>query len=417
MTMVVMGHGARDPGRGNTFVPAGTSLKFYSNFDENMFFTNGLAALSDGGFGNPNETVEDDDVANYILEAVEDWQMQRYLTVDRSGADLYFVGERLPANSALCTTPAQCRTAGVHSCAGVLGVAARAGETEVVFLACRGALGGPGQGTQGMGEGGTDTTYKDELDEWVTNFVGLTQSDPDAAARQWDGLPQGTQAILMEYTRVQEWSYRREAKRLLAEEGPETLARFVDSQGRVDERLKTELMGDADIAEAYWVGYGRRIVSEQGDQEFLEWYNLLDEGWQGTVLADPTLKASLDRMGAAGAPSEPTPRELDWADVDWSYVQRVNQSNLKVLEEDESLPFWQSNGGLLLGQGFPLSYYKLFEELNGKQPDGSQPDGQVLMVSKGGVMSRGSIRVTGSYDSSSFEASIAEFSKKECEFA
>ena len=127
-------------------------------------------------------------------------------------------------------------------------------------------------------------------------------------------------------------------------------------------------------------------------------------------LADLGLAESLDS-------GEPELVGLRWDQIDWGFVEAVNQATLKGLDESDSVPYWQANGCVLLGTDHPASYRWAFEEALGHDtPDGSHPNGDVTMVEKGGFTTRGSISVTGSDDAGAFEASVGRFTKKQIDF-
>lgn len=158
----------------------------------------------------------------------------------------------------------------------------------------------------------------------------------------------------------------------------------------------------------------------EGTEQLLEAWRTLPEPDRNGLWLNDTLKWWLEAIGVPENLDSDSPEIgfLRWDQIEWEVVTGFNQQTLKDLEEGDSVPFWQARGGLLLGWAHPANYRQIFEEAAGNpEGDGSQPHGTVTMTSKGGVMSRGTITVSGMYDAGSFESSIAEFSKKEIEFS
>jgi hypothetical protein len=62
-----LGHGATVPGVGKTFVPAGKSISFYCNVDDNTLRANGLAALNAGDLPLVETSDAESEVDNYIV--------------------------------------------------------------------------------------------------------------------------------------------------------------------------------------------------------------------------------------------------------------------------------------------------------------------------------------------------------------
>jgi hypothetical protein len=203
VTTIVSGHGFDDGGEA-TFVPEGTTVRFYTRANVNLSKRIALLAQLDGA-GDPGDQVQEgDDIRNYRLVAVEDEHIARAYAVDSaSGIPIRWVGADLPSPIRLCEDVAGCwEVAGEHGhrCQGVLGRL----HGEIVILACRGSA-APDPDT---GDHHLATAYdevNEEIRRTLDSYVGELMSG-DPARVTWveqtvDGMSEPTLALLG----VSEW--------------------------------------------------------------------------------------------------------------------------------------------------------------------------------------------------------------------
>ncbi|MGH9247555.1 MAG: putative adhesin [Acidimicrobiales bacterium] len=363
MDAFVLGHGGLDAATANTFVPTGMRVSFYSKLNENMLFSNGFAALATGGAGSVQTYNAGQPVPNYEMEKLEDERVASYMQIDPGGVPLFFVGGQHLASPKikLCAGTATTCKAGSHGCQGLLGLLQQAGYTDWGYLACRG-IDDTSKDSRGLGAGGADTMAADDVDAFETYFKGVLARDPAEAARVWDGLPPKSQATLVSSTYFfSTYNATRGARHVLETEGSFTFKKYV----------------------ATLLDYQQKAIKE--------------DPYLGQFLTGPT---------------------YSWDAIDWNWVQGANEQILKGTDPGGTLSYWQASGGLLIGNEQPESYRMAFEAQRGEQgATGNKPNGEIEVVSRGSLTSRGKIRVTGSYDENSFETELRKFSKKEIHFS
>jgi hypothetical protein len=438
-----------------TFVPAGTTVVMYSDFDMNLATPNALVAIVNGRFANPRESVTGPAaIANYQLFTQDDGFVARWLALGgEGGVPIRFVGidPQLPDQVRLCGDPDACAAAGSHQCNGVL---AKVVDSQIVLLACRGYV-GDADGGMNM-EFGSDADdplsgVTSEMGQWISGFLGRAKADPAAAAREFDALPQGTLALVSTFPALTRWVEARstadyatagdvdqavgqlqssgglaevvtwldevpaygQAVAALARSQPEAFGRATMARPTVGNALA----GSAQVQQAYFVAIGRTILADQGDTAFADWYRQLSPDWRTAMRRDDGLRQASERLGM-DAPSAPTARPVTIADVDWGVVQAMNERLLKDSDEGESFPYWQRGAQVIIGDQQSAAWRRAVEAANGVDPaDGSSPTGTITMAEKGGTFSRGTLRVTGSTDAAGMRTAIAAFSNKTVEFA
>jgi hypothetical protein len=187
MTTLIWGHGARTRGEEKVLVPTGTTIRWFSQVDENLLTNNGFLALETGDFGNATDTQGPGDgstVEVFNYEVSQDLVKRDWVSMLHRGDErLMFVGAEVP-EGLLCTTPGPCRTAGRHACAGVFG---RVQDSEIVILVCRGV---PGSGRGSTDAYGRDANspQRDTVDDmagFVGGFMTRVAADPDAAMTEF----------------------------------------------------------------------------------------------------------------------------------------------------------------------------------------------------------------------------------------
>jgi Putative adhesin Stv domain len=285
MAIVFVGHGGRNPGD-NIDVPPGVTIKFFVDYDLNLDPSNVEAVLSRRDFGSPNQTyvrgtgTTPNKVPNYELGPLSSDELQVDMSAARSLEGVVWTED----DTWLCADPATCGSAGPHTCSGLLGQAATAGDNEVIFLACRGVVGAGSPMSSRLGKPGTDDSVVPELDTWVSDFLARAALDPAAAAQEWDSLPQGTKATLMTYNNIRAWSENREAtdpsapaavleaKNYLESHGALALADWVDTW---DDTQRSVALADKDVRAGYQQGLRER------DQQNRRELGLTDERASG----------------------------------------------------------------------------------------------------------------------------------------
>jgi hypothetical protein len=376
----ILSHGERNQEDWDTFVPDGSSISFYSDFDEATQRSIGLAALSAGDI-DPFETYDGGQlIPNYVLSAFEDSALAEHMATESSatGAKPYYVGIDLPDPVQLCSDPEECqKTYPQHadSCEGVFGKVA---EDEILSVSCRVLSGDDDAAATDVMEG--DTEFMDALREEADRIQAWLASDPQAAIAYWESLTDAT--------RVQLTGVNVELE--------EDVQAYYDAGGAST---------PAAVLQA------RRYLADAGEGSFYDWVAGMDDTQRDMIRSEADLDAAYEREEARRNKS------ITWGEVDWSFVQNLNERLLKDTAKGESLPFWQAGAGLLLGTQQPATYRRLFEQLRGDvDGDGDAPSGRVTVRSRGSGLSHGDIEVTGDYDEAAFKQAIRQFSKKGISF-
>lgn len=269
MAIVFVGHGGRQEGN-DIPVPPGVTVKFFVDFDMNMSPINVETVLSRREFGSPNQEYVRGGgdvpalVPNYSLSPLKSEELQADLSSAMTLDGVIWTEVR----TKLCLTPEVCAPLPAHTCDGILGQAARAGEVEVVFLACRGVIGRGDPMSSRLGAPGEDDeSVQPELLEWARDFLARAALDQGAAATEWDSLPEATRAMLMNLRSVRAWSENRErtapsepaalleARRYLESHGDVALADWADQWDDTQWRV---IGSDPAIREAYERGRRER---------------------------------------------------------------------------------------------------------------------------------------------------------------
>jgi hypothetical protein len=205
---LVWGHGTRDRGEEKTFVPEGTTVKWYSDVDQNLFTRNGYIAASSGDFGSPNDEQgpgrgTEVEVINYGVSADrEKWDFVAIL--NNNVHDLYFVGGDVKEGH-LCNDVAGCQTAGTHQCDGVFGTVKP--TSELVILVCRGIAGIQNPATAAFGSDAKDPLAEINKDTtaFIDRFIARVKADPAAAEQEFEGLSNPVKIIMTTSMSVPGW--------------------------------------------------------------------------------------------------------------------------------------------------------------------------------------------------------------------
>jgi hypothetical protein len=351
----ILSHGERVPGGGTTFVPEGRTISFYSDYDENTERAIGLAAISAGDI-KPAETFEaGDELSNYRLDAFADDEMAEHLAAQSSatGGRLYFVGRDLPTPTRLCTTPDACERTKPHhsrSCRGALRAIA---EDEILSVSCRGKAGDDSPSTRTM-EGSTD--FMDELQTESDRILVWARTDPDAAMAYWQSLSEATKVMLTgadveldDYVKkyfgdggAESPAAVIEARNFLETHGDIALVDYVE---QFDAKQRSMVLDEQDLLEAYWLGYGRRLLRNDGAPAFWDFYRTLDQDWMNLLAADAEL---FDALGA-GSQGANVAETSDWAPTadDYDAATSINEPFVKDLDEEVDA-VWEVGGSVVL---------------------------------------------------------------------
>ena len=400
MTVIVKGHGSRlDDGK--TFVPVGTKVRFYSGFDVDISQNVELVAIASGAKATAQEAVDGsgkkDDVANYELGTVDDEFVARWLAIGgASGIPIYFVGvSEIKDGARLCESPDTCE--GTHSCTGVLGTLKA--EKDIVILACRGYV--DDDEDEPELRYGTDAknplhAIEDDTDAYVNGLLALAKSDPAAAEKQVDQLPQGTIAFLVNRWDYRSWQEARHLKDLaLARDWEQILGHLKANPDDRDAIMKWLV----DIP-SYGAALDQAVIASM--VSFAEEYNTApSDEVLNVLLTRPAVKVALQSLRSDWQPN----------DTVLKTVTDLNAANVKALPDGNTATIIA--GGLLVllgaGHGDDETAYV------GRQQDFEQG---TFTVTKGGAFNPGSLDVAGiSAKRAVVEQAVGAISKKKVNFS
>jgi hypothetical protein len=300
MTQIVKGHGSR-PDDEETFVPVGTSLKFFSDFDVNLGTTVALAAIVDGAQAAPKETIagtgEVGDVANYAVWQQDDGFYAKWLAMGgEEGIPIWWVGNDIPDGTRLCSAPDTCPGLGAHNCSGVLGLVQ---DSEIVILACRGYEDDDSPSAEYEYGSDADNPLQGvdaDVDEGVDRIMELVKTDPSAAEAQVDSWPQGTMALAQNRVDFATW----------------TVARFVKDYAEANafDQLFGQLTANANRLSRVldWLddvpAYGQAVdtAATTYRETFVQWFNQASEDVQDGLRT----RAAIDQLIAASISEDRT---------------------------------------------------------------------------------------------------------------
>lgn len=228
MTHIVSGHGARVDST-ETFVPEGTTVRFYSEVDYNLGTAVALIAIVDGVSAPPQERVEGGkSVYNYELSS-EDAEFVDSLKAmaPPAGIPILHVGTDIPDKTRLCSAPDECQ--GTHECDGVLGLLGQLDEKDIVILACRGKA--KSKRIKREEHYGTDRSHplydiSRNIDAFVEEFMKVAYTDLAKAEEMADSLSQKDLALLNTTANFRTWRKARSLKEMAERKDYAGLAQF-----------------------------------------------------------------------------------------------------------------------------------------------------------------------------------------------
>lgn len=411
MATIVWGHGTRDRGEEKTFVPQGSTVKWYSEVDENLMTANGFLAISGGSFSAPVESFGPGDgvtVEVYNYGVFEDLVKRDYVAIlNDEKNELLFIGAEIKEGH-LCNDLEGCKNAGEHKCDGVLGIVGA--NKEIAIMVCRG-LPGSSTGTKQFGGDADDplADFGDQLQEFVNGLWQNIFSNPEEAEKGFDSLPTASLAIIgKSYGFVDGWK----AVRWAADAGRngDIPSMWDQMRGATADDTTKALLGIPRYKEGIIAG------AKANPDAF---FKRLDAG-SGPLDAQIRTIAELDTvrqerqkaLEAARDHVDAQRRDGDWhpTDKDYEGVISTNGANVKASAGGNRLKVLAGGVLVLIGSGHDAKHTTYVQ----RQAD--LEDGWVT-VKKGGAFSKGTLTVTGiSAKQGVVKSQIGEFSDKSVVF-
>jgi hypothetical protein len=290
-----MGHGGM--GDEDVTVPEGYTISFLTDEGNSLPFYNGVGFVLNyddlvrGGFQTYGPFAGGSTIPNRIIEPLKSHQRAWYAQVDPEDGSCQYAGEHFEAPTGLCNDPAQCANnpRGVHTCGGLFSIAWD--DPNLVWVSCQAAPGGVVQ--EGIGAG-DDTQYSDFVEQVVQRFENRPSDDEFAA--YFDTLDAEQIAMVMVDRDVRGWSYRRQGREFLRQNGDEAYYAMVESYPDLAYLYRGE---DADLDEAWERG---RLLRECRDylhatsiQEFRQWMDTQDTATQEFLMQDAEFRAAVQQ--------------------------------------------------------------------------------------------------------------------------
>jgi hypothetical protein len=400
MATIVKGHGGRlDDQR--TFVPKGTTVKFYTGFDVDLSTTVALVAIATGSSTPPQETIvgtgTTDDVANYGVYTQDDGFIAKWLAMGgESGMPIKWVGTDIPDGTRLCENPNICNGLGEHTCLGVLG---RVQDKEIIILACRGYA-GPNPTAAPAPDRRYGTDEDDPLQDiaadtgaFVAKILQEVRNDPDAAERRVDDIPQGSIALLDNYPDFYNWQKARHLKDYaVAGDFTQMIGHLTANSADL-----AGIMKWLDDVPSYGATVDHALLDDA--QRLVMETQRMPDAVRAALQMRPLINAAL----VAG----------DWQPDD-AALERIttkNGENVKAAGDGSSISVW--SGGLLtlIGDGH-LGEAQVYVRRQGDQESGQ------VKITKGGAFSKGALAVSGiSAKRSLVEQALEAISDKKVSFS
>ena len=182
---------------------------------------------------------------------------------------------------------------------------------------------------------------------------------------------------------------------------------FADYADQYDDVQRSVVFADQALLDTYWLGYGRRMVRNEGAPAFFSFFTGIDEYWQSVLSADEELSNAM----AAGSQGANVAETSNWAatDADLARARQHNEPFVKDLEEDQD-GVWEV-GGFVVLLGSPDN--ELASRVR-QQPDYATDSFQV----ERSIFGAGSLAFSGvpPVHQGTITSAIEEFSKKEVKF-
>lgn len=406
MASIVKGHGARID-ETETFVPNGTTVKMYSDFDFNLRTSSALVAIISGNFANPNDEADaGKPIANYKLYKQDDrFIAQWYAMGAEAGSPIWWVGQSLEDGIRLCNEDGTCDPdTGTHDCTGVFG---KVTDSEIVLLACRGTYDEAGTGTltSAVAAGSATEEYGDDdedplhdvnadMDAWLKKFVEEDLvTNPTAAEAKFDALPQGTKALALASGYGSAFSYGRWIAKFAADDDMDGLFNHL----RQNNANKDSMMWLLDVVPSY--GAALDAAAQRHPGNFRDFIRTTGSAWSEVLQKRPAIATAIQQVATAEGPT------LKWADF-----EERNKTLVKGLNEGDGVAFWMHGDVLVIGGQYRSPYGETLLRSGGVE-------GTLTMTARGGRLSRGDVEVTGPVDQAAFKKAFAKLSSKSVSFA
>jgi hypothetical protein len=392
---IVKGHGARVDDK-ETFVPTGTTVKMYSGFDVDLATSAALVGIASGSFASPVDSATGPNpIANYQLFTQDDRFYAQWVAMGQASSNpIWWVGQDLDDQIRLCNEDGTCdASTGTHDCSGVFG---QVHAPEIVLLACRGHVGTEDGGVStGYGSDAEHplSEFDSEMDEWFGKFITRATADPDAAEREYDALPQGTQALALASGSGNAFAYGRWVRRYALDDNLDDLF----THFRTNVANVQNIMWWLDNVAPYGQALDAAVARHPGN--FKDFVEEVGDPWQAALMARPAISTAIH--GVVNAEGET---------IDWGDFEDRNRDYVKNLGEGAGAAFWQHGETLVIGGQYRSPYGTRILEAGGAE-------GTLTMVSRGGTLSRGKVQVTGAADQDAFRRAFARLSQKSVEFA
>ena len=120
---------------------------------------------------------------------------------------------------------------------------------------------------------------------------------------------------------------------------------FVDYAEQFGDQQRSIVLAEDDLLKAYWTGFGRRLLRNDGAPAFVQWFATLDTGWMTVLAEDDELSVAVGQ-GAQGADLAEAPA---WTPTDNDFAEAVsnNEPFVKNLDEDVDAT-WEIGAALVL---------------------------------------------------------------------
>lgn len=295
MTAIVKGHGADTDGE-DIFIPAGVQVRMYTAEMVNLNTDTSLFALLDDA-GEPGQVITDS-IKNYTLYKQDDQYIaQWYALSGQSNVPIWWVGTDIPDKTRLCEDPNRksedpeamtCRSQGVHTCNGVLGLVQ---DRDIVIVACRGSwvMEGPAQQLAGTSY---DQKSKETLAKVQALWARVNSGDEAEVAKveqEVDAMGQDEIALLISYSGYPDWQRARWLKEYALRNDLTQMFGQMESN-------KASLAAMMEFLNRI-PSYGTAVdnVATGYADTFVQWYNQASQPVRNALGARPAIKGVVDQ--------------------------------------------------------------------------------------------------------------------------
>jgi hypothetical protein len=349
MTAIVKGHGADTDGE-DIFIPDGVQVRMYTAEMVNLNTDTSLFALLDNA-GQPGE-ITTGSIKNYTLYTQDDQYIaQWYALGGQSSVPIWWVGTDIPNQTRLCEDPNRlggdpeavtCRSQGVHTCRGVLGLVQ---EPDIVIVACRGSWVMQGPAAQLPA-----TSYDQKSADTGAKVSALMQriNSGDAAElakveQEIDAMPQDELAPMVTYISYGNWQRARWLKEYANQNDLTQLFGQLESN-KSNKQSFDGMLQFLDSIPSY--GAALDNVATGYPDTFVQWFNNASQDVRNALARRPAIKGVVDQ-GTGTAPQR----------VDPAAIRARNIAALEAITGDtksgpaRTTTVMSGEGLVLLGEG------------------------------------------------------------------